>query len=135
MIPDFALASNTDRLDGDLVGPGASGGSTTEQLVKYVGLGGLGAISLVMMFLMVRKAGARETLPTPEELAGIPPALSGADADLVGEADESAPAMEGLELNDEALRRQQMLRQISDMVTATPDDAAGLMKRWMRVEA
>lgn len=135
MIPDFALASATEVINGDLVGPGAPGGSSTEQLVKYVGLGGLAAISLLMMFIMVRKAGTRERLPTAEELAGIPPALGGADADLVGEADEATPALEGIELTDDSIRRQQMLRQIKDMVSTTPDDAANLMRRWMKVEA
>ena len=53
----------------------------------------------------------------------------------VCEVDEAAPALEGLELDDISLRRQQMLSQITDMVTETPDEAAGLLRRWIKSEA
>ncbi len=104
--------------------------------MKYVGLGGLAVISLAMMFMMVRKAGARAELPSPAEVAGIPPTLLQSDhGDIVGEAEQSALALEGVELDDDALRRQPMLDQISDMVNKNPDEAAGLLRRWIRVEA
>jgi flagellar biosynthesis/type III secretory pathway M-ring protein FliF/YscJ len=100
-----------------------------------VSLGGLALVSLTMMFLMVRRASVREVLPTAQELIGIPPALAAMDGDLVGEADEASPALEGVELNDSAIRRQQMLDQIADMVNKTPDEAAGLLRRWIKSEA
>lgn len=138
MVPDFGAVLVSDRPMGDLVMPGGSsggGGFLAEGLVKYVSLGGLAALSLLMMFLMVRKAGVREELPTASELVGIPPALAAAEADLVGEADEASPALEGIELTDDAIRRQQMLEQITDMVSNTPDEAANLLRRWMKSEA
>ena len=137
MVPDFGAILVNDRPLGDLVTAGGatgSGGFIPEGLVKYISLGGLAAISLLMMFLMVRKAGVREELPTASELVGIPPALAAAEADLVGEADEASPALEGIELTDDAIRRQQMLEQITDMVNSTPDDAANLLRRWMKSE-
>jgi len=107
----------------------------SDSLVKYISLGGLAALSLTMMFMMVRKAGVRQELPSASELVGIPPALQAAESDLVGEADEAAPALEGLELDDAEIRRSQMLEQITDMIKSTPDEAAMLMRRWMRADA
>lgn len=104
-------------------------------LLKYLGLLGLVLLSLAMMFMMVRKAGAPSELPTAQEVAGVPPPLPTDHSEVVGEADESAPAMEGVELDDAALRRQQMLGQISEMVKHSPDDVANLLRRWIRVEA
>lgn len=116
-------------------GSAMSGSSLNDGIVKYITLGGLALISIAMMFLMVRKAGVREQLPTAAELVGIPPALAAAESDLVGEADEASPALEGVELNDDAIRRTQMLDQITEMVMNTPEDAAGLMRRWMKSDA
>lgn len=140
MFPDFGvvLTSGSQLVPGGAGSPGGIGGITAggvnDSLVKYVTLGGLAALSLVMMFLMVRKANVREELPTAAELVGMPPALAAADSDLVGEADEAAPALEGVELNDDAIRRQQMLDQIKEMVTTAPEEAAMLLRRWIKSE-
>jgi flagellar M-ring protein FliF len=141
LIPDFAAIVGPGM--GDSAGGGSGGGSggsggaslLSDGMVKYVSLGGLALVSLTMMFLMVRRASVREMLPTAQELIGIPPALAAVDGDLVGEADEASPALEGVELNDSAIRRQQMLDQIADMVNNTPDEAAGLLRRWIKSEA
>ncbi len=134
MIPDFGTiaglvpphaGSSEESLGGGAVGGG---------LVKYAGLGGLALLSLTMMFLMVRKAGDRHSLPSAEELAGIPQPLESDEGVVVGEAEESAMVLEGVELTDEALRRQQMLDQINDLVKQHPGEAANLLGRWIRVE-
>ena len=142
MVPDFSTLLAGEGFGGALVSSGSGGGGggsggegiLNEGLIKYVTLGALAALSLFMMFMVVRKASSREELPTASELVGIPPALAAAESDLVGEADEASPALEGLELNDDAIRRQQMLDQITEMVTSTPDDAANLLRRWMKTE-
>jgi flagellar biosynthesis/type III secretory pathway M-ring protein FliF/YscJ len=123
-----AAVTEADRI------AGTSGGFATEGMVKYIGLGSLAFISLVMMVLMVRKANAREPLPTAAELVGVPKALEMTDGDLVGEADESSPALEGVELDDEELRKQQMLSQINEMIRSKPDEAASLVRKWIRTE-
>lgn len=141
MVSDFgagAFVGNTNAtVEGASVAGGVAGGggSATDGLVKYISLGGLAVISLAMMFMMVRKASVREEMPSASEMVGIPPALAAAESDLVGEADEASPALEGLELNDDAIRRSQMLDQITEMVSNTPEDAANLLRRWMRAEA
>ena len=104
-------------------------------LIKYIGLVGLALLSLAMMFLMVRRAGVHAELPSAEEIVGVPPPLPTDQSEVVGEAEESAPAMEGVELDDDALQRKQMLNQISDMVKQNPDEVANLLRRWIRIEA
>ena len=137
MIPDFTLASQTGGVttgSGTQVGGRSLVGIMTDNMVKTVSLGALAIVSLAMMFLMVRKASHRTTLPTAAELVGVPPALQLQDADLVGEADESIAPLEGVEVDDNALRRQQILEQINQMVKAEPAEAASLLRRWLRTE-
>ena len=144
MIPDFALggmgdAPETRSTFGGGFGPGgggagSGGGSLLEEGLRYLGLGALVLLSLAMMFLMVRKASAREELPSPQELVGTPPALKAAESDVVGEAQESSPPLEGVEIQEEALRRQQMLDQINEMVTRNSDEAASLLRRWIKTQ-
>ncbi len=66
---------------------------------------------------------------------GTPPALQGTESDVVGEAQESAPALEGLEIEEDELRRQQMLDQINDMIAKDSDEAANLLRRWIKSNA
>jgi len=111
------------------------GGAFDGSLLKYLLLTGLSLLSLAMMFMMVRKASTQAQLPTPEEIVGVPPTLPTDQSEVVGEAEESAPAMEGLELDEAALQQKQMLGQISNMVKQNPDEVANLLRRWIRVEA
>lgn len=145
MIPDVATMAVGPGLPAAL-GPalvaapggrsgGGFGGSLPTGLIKYVGLGALALLSLFMMFLMVRRAGVHTELPTAADVVGVPPPLPTDQSEVVGEAEESAPAMEAVELDDEALRRKQMLSQISDMVKHNPDEVANLLRRWIKVEA
>ena len=50
-------------------------------------------------------------------------------------ADEAAPALVGVELDDEELRRKQMLDQLNQLVSKEPAKVASLLRRWMRSEA
>lgn len=137
MFHDMAIAG-----PGGMGGPGGigSGGEPTdllarigvsESVVKFIGLGGLAIVSLAMMLLMVRRATTQEDIPSPEELIGIPPALADTESDLIGEAGESLPALEGVEIDEASIRRQEMLEQITTLVNDSPDEAAHLMRKWM----
>jgi len=123
-----------------VVGPGASSpGSLVAvpfdgSLLKYLLLTGLSLLSLAMMYMMARKAGSQSQLPTAQEIVGVPPPLPTDQSEVVGEAEVSAPAMEGVELDEAALRQKQMLGQISNMVRQNPDEVANLLRRWIRVE-
>ncbi len=102
------------------------GGNTLDTIV----LGVLAVMSLGMMFMMVRRAGKREQMPTPEEVVGIPPQLSSPE-DLIGEADESDLAIDGIEVDDNAMKNAKILEQVQSMVSEQPDSAAKLVGRWV----
>lgn len=127
---DFAAAGAVGF--GDTLGSIADGGMGTA--MKNAGLVGLALLSLAMMFMMVRRSGGNEVLPTPEELAGMPPVLEDDHAEVVGEANEAPPALVGVELDDEDLRRQQMLEQLNQLIKKEPAEVAMLLRRWMRTE-
>jgi flagellar biosynthesis/type III secretory pathway M-ring protein FliF/YscJ len=148
MIPDIVqvvagMASDIPATVGGGGGGGVSGGSgggwsagpISGDLIKFLGLTGLALLSLAMMFLMVRRAGVTTDLPTAQEIVGVPPTLPTDESEIVGEAIESAPILEGVEVDDAALRRQQMKGQISEMVRQNPDSVANLLRRWITVEA
>jgi flagellar M-ring protein FliF len=134
MIPDFAPAA-PGAAEITSVSNSMLAGSVDGDTVKTVSLGGLALLSVAMMFMMVRRASARPDLPTAAELVGMPPALTASDTDLIGEADEASAALEGVELTDDAMRRQQMLEQITSMVQSTPEEAAGLLRKWIKSES
>jgi flagellar biosynthesis/type III secretory pathway M-ring protein FliF/YscJ len=114
---------------GGLVGTVVGGG-----IVKYVSLGGLAAVALVMMLLTVRKAGKTEALPSAQEIVGIPPALATV-SDLVGEAGESDSAIEGIEVDDSQIKATKMLEQVADLIKSNPRDAGILFNRWVSPES
>lgn len=114
---------------GEFVAGGDGGGAA---LIKPVGLGLLAIVSLFFMFNIAKKASTREELPSAEELAGVPPKLESDDAEIVGEADEATPALEGMELDDDHLRRAQMLEQLNEMASREPAELSGILRRWMR---
>jgi len=89
-------------------------------------------VSLFFMFNIAKKASTREQLPSAEELAGVPPMLESDGGDIIGEADEATPALEGMELDDDSLRRQQMLDQLNELATRDPEELSGILRRWMR---
>ena len=119
------------------MGPGSGGGAggfLDGNLIRNLGLAGLALLALALMLMMVRKAG-RVELPSPQEVAGVPPPLPTEGDAVVGEAEESDLALEGVELNEVQIRRQQMLNQISTMVKDDPDEVANLLRRWITIEA
>ena len=104
----------------------------SEGSVRSIGLGALALVSLLFMFMIVRRASHEEEMPTAEELVGIPPALTDENLDLVGEADESVAAMEGVEIDEKSVRRQQMLEQINELAMSSSDEAASLLRKWIK---
>jgi flagellar M-ring protein FliF len=66
----------------DAIAPGTSVGG----MVKTIALGALSLLALGMMLTMVKKASERPSLPSAEELSGVPPALETEDAEIVARA-------------------------------------------------
>jgi flagellar biosynthesis/type III secretory pathway M-ring protein FliF/YscJ len=67
-------------------------------------------------------AGATATVPTP---------LLDATEGLAGEVSEGKSMLDAMELDEDAVRAQQMVDQVAAMVEDNPDAAASLVKRWM----
>lgn len=105
----------------------------TGDLVKQVVLGAFAVAALLAMVLTVRKAARTRRVPTAEELVGIPPALA-SDDDLVGEAEESDNVMMGIEVDEEKIKAQKMLGEISELVKKNPETAAAVLNRWLQAE-
>jgi len=123
-----------------VLSPGAAGATQSAGSIplmlgghaKEIALGVLALMSLFMASMMVRK-GAPVAVPLaakPPAPAG-PPAVLEAGEPLAGEAGEGNPLLDGMELNEDAVRAQQMVDQVSTMVKENPDAAANLVKRWL----
>lgn len=86
---------------------------------------------LALMFYMVRRATRPESLPSVEELAGLPPRLP-ADEEVVGEVDESEDVMAGFELDEKDLESRKIAEQISELIKGNPDEAGSLLGKWVK---
>jgi len=101
--------------------------------VETIMVGVLAVVSLVMMLLMVRKAGRPSELPTATEVVGVPPALR-SDESIVGEAGETDTPMEGIEVDEFQVKTQKMLDQVNELVGENPLIASRLLGRWIEAE-
>jgi len=78
---------------------------------------------------MVRKATPVPVMmPRAEKPA---PAAPVSNIDIAGEVGEGTQSMEAMEVDDESIRAEQMISQVSTMVKENPDGAASLVKRWL----
>jgi hypothetical protein len=102
-------------------------------LIDKAVLVALSGVALAMMLLMVKRSGRKITLPTAEELVGIPPALS-AGEDIVGEADVSDSPLAGLEVDEDQLKSQKILEQVGALIIENPELASGMLGRWVAAE-
>jgi hypothetical protein len=112
---------------------GIVGQLTSGPMIRTAFLGALACVALGMMLMLVRKSSKPQNLPSPEELAGLPPVIDAGD-DVVGEADEGATAMVGIELGESQIKTKKMVESIEELVKKSPLDAANLVNRWMNVE-
>jgi len=126
--PDFAGAAG-----GGGGGGGVLGVMGDSNMVATASAGTLAVISLALALMMVKRATKPESLPSIEELAGVPPMLP-TDDELIGEADEIESSMAGLEVNEEELRTRNLADQISEMIKSAPNDAGSLLGKWVQAE-
>jgi flagellar biosynthesis/type III secretory pathway M-ring protein FliF/YscJ len=96
---------------------------------KEIAIGVLAVVSLFMMSNMVKKATPAPVI-VPPPVEEETPILGGAEA-LAGEASFTNTTLDGMELDEDAVRNQQMLDQVTTMVKENPDGAAALVKRWL----
>ncbi|MHB1158424.1 MAG: flagellar M-ring protein FliF C-terminal domain-containing protein [Phycisphaerales bacterium] len=116
---------------------GGSGGMSllSGGMVRYASLGTLAMVSLLAMFMMLRKASGPMSgaAPSAAELAGLPAQISTA-SEMLGEAGEADSALPGIELDDEQIATRQIAEQVGEMVKNKPAEAANLLRQWMKQE-
>jgi flagellar biosynthesis/type III secretory pathway M-ring protein FliF/YscJ len=96
---------------------------------KQIGIGALAIISLFMMSSMVRKSTPAPVVAAPS--APPPPSVLTAAENLAGEVGMSNATLDGMEMDEDAVKTQQMLDQVTTMVKENPEGAAALVKRWL----
>lgn len=99
------------------------------------GMGVLAVLGLMMMLMMVRKVGEGPVLPgeeppLPGKKRGVPVAEIEEEVP-VSEAKESEPLLVGKEVDEETLRAQQIVSQVSELIKGDPVSSAGILQRWI----
>jgi flagellar biosynthesis/type III secretory pathway M-ring protein FliF/YscJ len=108
----------------------AIGGSHIREVV----LGALALVSLFMVSMVVKKGtpGVALASATPSAPTGpVPTQFIDAGTEVAGEVGTGGATLDGMELDEDAIRTQQMLEQVSSLVKDNPDSAATLVKRWL----
>ncbi len=104
------------------------------QYGKQIAISALAMISLMMVLLMVRKSS--QSVEVSEEDAAVMmgkkpmSALSVEDSNMV--AGDGSGLLTGLEMGEEAIRSQQVMEQIKEMVSESPETAAKLITKWIQ---
>jgi flagellar biosynthesis/type III secretory pathway M-ring protein FliF/YscJ len=131
---DVAVETYVDATPVAPPAPALAGVSSVTSMLgghsKELGLGALAVMSLFMVSMMVRKSAPPLAMAAAGTTAGAPTTLDAGET-LAGEAGGTASPLDGMELDEEAVRSQQMLDQVSNMVKENPDAAATLVKRWL----
>jgi flagellar biosynthesis/type III secretory pathway M-ring protein FliF/YscJ len=114
-----------------LAAPQASSASVSLLLTdhaKELALGALAVVSLFMMVTMVKKNSPAPVVAAPPPVKA---SLLSHTEEAVGEAAESNAVLDGMELDEDAVKSQQMVQQVSSLVGEDPEAAAAMVKRWM----
>jgi flagellar biosynthesis/type III secretory pathway M-ring protein FliF/YscJ len=96
---------------------------------REIALGLLAVVSLFMVSMMVRKVTPVAVVQPPVERPAIPQMAP--PEDVAGEARQGDQTLEAVEIDDQAVKTQQMISQVETMVKENPDAAANLVKRWL----
>lgn len=99
----------------------------------------LGVMALASLFMVSSLVKKGATVPVATGMTGIttsetPTAAStllGSGEMMVGEVAGGDPTLDAVELDEEAIRAQQVVEQVSKLVKENPDSAAAMVKRWM----
>jgi len=106
------------------------------------GLGVLAVVSLIMMLMMVRRAGEGSVLPGEERpgagrgrRAKKLQELDGLEADEpIGEAEITEHLLMGREVDETTLRSQKMVEEVSDLIKSDPNTAVSVLQSWIDTE-
>ena len=100
-------------------------------LTSNIQLRSLALVSLGLMLLMIRSGSRRHVSASPAELAGVPPSLLPEEM-VLGEADEGDAPLPGMELDENQLRTRKLVKQVSELVHANPEEVVNLVQRWVK---
>jgi hypothetical protein len=130
-------------LGGELSGGGDGTGEVAEagmmagvftQYGKHIAVSALAMLALFMVLMMVRKASGPAEV-TEEEAAMMigkkPPDAMSIEDSNIEDGEGTAGLLAGVELDEEVVRSQQMLEQIKQMVSDSPEAGARLVSKWM----
>lgn len=98
--------------------------------MREIAIGALAVVSLFMLMMIVKKSAPAPIITMPSAPQG-PPGVLPTGEHIVGEAGDSDALLDGMELDEDQIKTQQMIGQVSNMVKENPDAAAQLIKRWM----
>ena len=126
-----------------VLAPQAAGvAEASPMLMAWIGSGwtgpaaatGLALLAMFLMLMMVRRASKPESLPTVEQLAGIPPTLDTEDDEVVGDAMEDENIMDGVEIEPKELQSRKVAQQIGEMIKANPREAGHILGKWVQAD-
>ncbi len=110
-------------------------------MAKYgepVAVTALACISLLMVFMMVRKTVGPVEVSEEEALAMMagdkPLDALGLEDSNIDDGEEGDALLSGMELDEESIRSQQVLQQIREMIEEAPDNATNLIQKWITEE-
>jgi flagellar biosynthesis/type III secretory pathway M-ring protein FliF/YscJ len=96
---------------------------------KELAVAALAITSLFMASMMVRRSALATTISRPAGVqAAVPPATR---QQVAGEMGDNIAMLDDMELDEDAMRDQQMVEQVSTMIKGNPDGAASLVKGWL----
>ena len=97
------------------------------------GLVVLAGLAVFMMGMMFRRVSSGIQAVKPVSDAGDVMLLA-EDVDVIGEVDDADVVLDGIEIQNEEVRRKVMLDQIREAVQARPEESASVLRRWTRTE-
>ena len=131
-----AYGSNEEIAPAPVATAGMSLRLFTPHHIKEGLLGVMALASLFMVSSLVKKGATVPVATGPTGLSSIetPTASStllGSGEMMVGEVAGGDATLDAVELDEEAIRAQQVVEQVSKLVKENPDSAAAMVKRWM----
>jgi len=80
--------------------------------------------------VVLKNAASVPAVASTQQTPSAPPTILSGET-LAGEATSGGAHLDGMELNEDAIKAQQMVEQVSTLVRENPDAAASLVKRWL----
>ncbi|MDG2423707.1 MAG: hypothetical protein P8M22_07000 [Phycisphaerales bacterium] len=93
----------------------------------------LALLAVGAMLLMLRRVG-EGAIAVQDSVDEVEHPLLAEDVDVLGEVDDTDIVLDGIEIDNEEVRRRVMLDQIRDAVQARPEESASVLRRWTRTE-